>query len=481
MLKNSSLYAIAIYARSAASFLMLPIYTQFLTPKDYGLIEILSMIIDVVALIIGLRLAPSIIRLFQEKHDRSAIVTTAYLMGIISSAIGMGILYFSATSLSIKLLGTADYTLMLQIFVLSLFSMILSEVFFAILRASEKAKNYLIFSMIKLTLQISLNIYFIAILKLGVIGFIYSSVLTGLTLILLQAFYIIKNYQFKPNLNIAKFIVSFSLPIALGAGIEFIIAYSDRFFIHHYLDLSAVGVYALAYKFGFLVLLVSWSPLSMAWEPLAYRAVKEQRSNSFFNDHFYLIFACVCTVMLGIGLFSPMVISIMAHESFHIASMFIPLITLAYLIQAYGDFFKLGYMYANKTKYQLYATIIGAIGALLSYYFLIPSLGIWGAALGTLIALSIKSIAQTFFAKQFFPLIIKTLPMQMVITITFLVSQTYSYYLFELSLINTIIAIASFIVVSLFIWLIVISNLSEEGKQKLQLFKSQIKARIGVT
>jgi Kef-type K+ transport system membrane component KefB len=71
--------------------------------------------------------------------------------------------------------------------------------------------------------------------------------------------------------------------------------------------------------------------------------------------------------------------------------------------------------------------------------------------------------------------------MQMVITITFLVSQTYSYYLFELSLINTIIAIASFIVVSLFIWLIVISNLSEEGKQKLQLFKSQIKARIGVT
>ena len=237
----------------------------------------------------------------------------------------------------------------------------------------------------------------------------------------------------------------------------------------------------MAYKFGFLVLLVSWSPLSMAWEPLAYRAVKEQRSNSFFNDHFYLIFACVCTVMLGIGLFSPMVISIMAHESFHIASMFIPLITLAYLIQAYGDFFKLGYMYANKTKYQLYATIIGAIGALLSYYFLIPSLGIWGAALGTLIALSIKSIAQTFFAKQFFPLIIKTLPMQMVITITFLVSQTYSYYLFELSLINTIIAIASFIVVSLFIWLIVISNLSEEGKQKLQLFKSQIKARIGVT
>ena len=480
MLKNSSLYAVAIYARSAASFVMLPIYTQFLTPKDYGLIEILSMIIDVVALIIGLRLAPSIIRLFQEQHDRSSIVSTAYVMGIISSIIGMSILYFSATSLSIKLLGTADHSLMLQIFVLSLISMILSEVFFAILRASEKAKHYLIFSMIKLSLQIILNVYFIAILNLGVIGFIYSSVITGLALLFLEAIYIIKTYQFKPSLTIAKFIVSFSLPIALGAGIEFVIAYSDRFFIQHYLNLSSVGVYALAYKFGFLVLLVSWSPLSMAWEPIAYRAVKEHKENTFFNDYFYMIFACVCMIMLGIGLFSPMVISIMAHESFHIASLFIPLITLAYLIQAYGDFFKLGYMYANQTKYQLYATIIGAIGALISYYFLIPLLGIWGAALGTLIALSIKSAAQIFYAKRFFSLPIKTLPMKIVIAISFLICQVYSYYFYELSILNTIIALISFTFVTSVIWLIVIKNLSNEGKQKLELFKNQIKARIGI-
>ncbi len=479
MLKNSSLYAIAIYTRSAASFLMLPIYTQFLSPKDYGLIEILSMIIDVVALIIGLRLAPSIIRLFQEQYDRSAIVSTAYLMGISSSLVGMALLYFSASALSLKLLGTEDHTFMLQIFVFSLFSMILSEVFFAILRASEKAKNYLIFSLLKLGLQLSLNIYFIAILQLGVIGFIYSSIITGLILVLLQAYYVFKNYQFKPNARIAKFIVSFSLPIAVGAGIEFIIAYSDRFFIQHFWDLSAVGVYALAYKFGFLVLLVSWSPLSMAWEPLGYRAVKEGKSADFFNDYFYMIFACVVTVMLGIGLFSPLVISIMAHQDFHVASMYIPLITLAYLIQAYGDFFKLGFMYANKTKFQLYATVIGAIAAVLCYYFLIPIFKIWGAAIGTLIALSIKSFAQIIFARRFFVLQVSTLPMMCLIIIAFAVSQLYGYYMYTLTWTNLSVAVLSFLTLTALIWFVAIKNLSEKGLQKLSTYTNQVTTRVG--
>jgi len=70
IISHGKIYLLGNILQRCVSFIMLPIYTRFLTPADYGTIELLSMILDFVGIILGLRIGQSIFRYYADYEKK---------------------------------------------------------------------------------------------------------------------------------------------------------------------------------------------------------------------------------------------------------------------------------------------------------------------------------------------------------------------------------------------------------------------------
>ena len=83
MISHGGIYLLGNILSKAVSFIMLPIYTRCLTPADYGILELLSLVIDFVAVILGMRISQAIFRFYSEYDDqeqKNSVVATAIMM-----------------------------------------------------------------------------------------------------------------------------------------------------------------------------------------------------------------------------------------------------------------------------------------------------------------------------------------------------------------------------------------------------------------
>src|SRR5690606_5448109 len=108
--KHTLIYAAGTAIGRLASFLMLPIYTRFLTPADYGVLELLAMTIDLIGMLTGMTIAASVFRFraaYDDPAEQDEVVSTAYF-GTTGLALIAGVLGVLASgALSVALLGEA--------------------------------------------------------------------------------------------------------------------------------------------------------------------------------------------------------------------------------------------------------------------------------------------------------------------------------------------------------------------------------------
>ena len=60
IVRGTSIYSIAILASRATAFVLLPVYTRYLTPEDYGVLELLELTSFVFSGVIGLKIGESL-------------------------------------------------------------------------------------------------------------------------------------------------------------------------------------------------------------------------------------------------------------------------------------------------------------------------------------------------------------------------------------------------------------------------------------
>src|SRR5687768_10166517 len=82
ILKHGSIYGISRILSRAVGFLMIPVYTRFLDPEGYGILELLDLTLSVMGLVIANGINSSIFKFYYKHEDdrsRRAVVSTAIL------------------------------------------------------------------------------------------------------------------------------------------------------------------------------------------------------------------------------------------------------------------------------------------------------------------------------------------------------------------------------------------------------------------
>lgn len=393
IMTHGSIYLLGNIIMRCVSFVMLPIYTRFLTPADYGTVELLSMVLDFVGILLGLRIGQAIFRYYSQyetNNDKFEVITTSlYLVGTLN-IIGFLLIFIFVEPLSFAVFGNYSTANYLLLFSLTLIIQGLVEVPMTFIRAQQRPWLFVMFSTIKLILQLSLNIYLVVIKELHVAGVIFSAVISTGIMATILSIYTFSITGFKGTLEKAKQLVSFSLPMMLTSLVAFYITFGDRYFLRIISGLGDVGIYSLGYKFGFLLYFVITGPFFNIWDSEKYKIQHKKNAKEFYQQTFLVLSTIVLLFATGVSLFARNLLQVMSDASFWPAYKIVPIIMAAYVTNAWTEYVCFGLLLKQKTIELTYGAIIAAGVVTLLYVTLIPRYGTYGAAWASFVAFSVR-------------------------------------------------------------------------------------------
>lgn len=389
LLQDSSLYLLGNVAGRVVGFLAIPFYSRFLSAAEYGLLELIELSTQTVAIAFGLQaIGAALSRLF---HDQSspegerAVVSTSLIATAVLSAVVSAAAAAAAGPLSVALFHTPEWTGLLQAAFVAMFFGNMVEVVMVYERIRNNARFFLGYSLVTLVATLGLNIVFIGFMGFGVWGFVSSKLIVTVLAcgVLFQRMRRDVGWQWRGAL--VPGLARFGAPLIVSSLSYFAIHFSDRFFLKDAVSLADLGRYALAYRFAFLVSALVGDSFAKSWGVTLYRYTGEPgwkerfaRVAAFFT---YVLFL----TGLAIALFSPELLRIMVPPDFFPPPLLLPVLIASYLVREIGDFFR-SLMLINKRAMLVGNVALG--GAVLNLAVnaaLIPAYGIMGAAWATLL------------------------------------------------------------------------------------------------
>lgn len=390
LLQDSTLYLIGNLAGRALGFIAIPFYSRFLTPTQYGIIELVELSTTTVAIAFGLQsVGSALARLYHDQNaspdDEKAVVSTGLIgTGALSAAV-TALFLLLAAPIGRAVLHSGEWTTLLQAAFVGMFLANLVEVELVYERIRERARFFLIYSLVTLALNLLLNVYFIGVLQLGVWGFVASKlcITSASSLYLLSRAAREVGWRWRGRL-VPEF-VRFGAPLIVSSLAFFAIHFSDRFFLTSVVSLADLGRYALAYRFAMLVSVLVGDSFSKSWGVTLYRYAGEAGwREQFARVAAFLTFVTVL-VALAIAVAAPEVLHVMVPASYDPPSLVLPILVLGYVFREMGDFFN-SLLLINKRTVRVGQVAAGCatLNVVLNFA-LIPAYGIYGAAVATLL------------------------------------------------------------------------------------------------
>lgn len=386
---HAATYAVANVARRVVGFAMLPIYTRFLTPADYGVVGLLTFALALFEPIFGARLGWAIPKFYFDAEDaryRRTVIWGALIFTGAASVVSVVALVLFRNIGSRLIFGDPKFSFVLGLFSITLLSQPIEQAGMTYIRLRERSRLFLGFSMVKLILQVSLNLLLVVYWRQGVLGVVLSTVISSVLLGVILSTYVATQEAPAFDWQVTRRMVQFCWPLWLSGLAGLYVGSSGAVYLRAFDSLSDVGRLELGLRFATVVGMLIWAPFFQHWEPMSFQYYKEKGGEYKFQIAFIVMAAAMFSVGLGISIFSGPVIRLMATKSFYPAAAVVPILTLSVILGRLRSFFNFSFMVTNHTKIQSLSRYIQAFIITGAYFLLVPTFGLLGAAIAQCIA-----------------------------------------------------------------------------------------------
>lgn len=405
--KHSIIYGLGNFVSKAIAFLLVPVYTRVLIPSEYGILSILNVAISIISLVLSMGMQTTIFRFYiydySDKKSRKKLVSTILIFINITSIFFIVLLIIFANKVSLLLFNNIEYSFYLKIVFLITFFEVNNQISLTLLRSQEKSKIFSIFTVIRLIIQISLILYFVVVLREGVLGALKGILISQIAFYLINLPILIRSADFSFSFKIMKKALRFGLPL-ISVGISsWIMTMIDRLFLDRYAGTSVVGIYTIAYNFGMILNLLFVSPVQLAWGQIKWKIIKKEKDAKKIFSYImtYYIFIGVF-LLIGIILLSKDVIKVFTTPAFYSSIDIVPYIAIGYLFLGYRFMVNIGINLKGRTEINAIILILSAAINILFNFILIPKYSMIGAAISTTISYIFLAILSYFINRKFY-------------------------------------------------------------------------------
>lgn len=380
---NIGLFTLNSIATKLMAFILMPLYTLYLSTSEYGIMDMSIIVINMLFPLLSICIGDGVLRFMVEDPGNNKFYVTEGTIVILGGTV---LVALCLPILDLRFFGgLGNYKIL---FLLSYIFGSFPAYQGSVARGLNQIKLMPIVSICSSMTMAVLAFLFIAIMKWNINGYFYSYIIGNAVAIILYLF-VGKHYkcfsfsEWKKKKKLRCALWKYSFPLAPNslcntAGTTF-----SRFIITNMLGISASGMYAAASKIPNLLNVVQ-QIVSQAWQISIFQEYKKTNIKHFYETVWKLYNAAMligCSLL--IVLISPLS-SILLQREFYAAWKLIPILIFAFYLGAVNTFLGTIYEVYMKTKPLLIAAFIGAVLCVGLTAIGIPYVKIVGAALAVL-------------------------------------------------------------------------------------------------
>jgi O-antigen/teichoic acid export membrane protein len=379
--KNSFLFALGSVGSKGISFLMLPLYTRFLTTGEYGEIDVFLTTILLLTPLITVQASEAVFR-FSMDENKSHSATLVNALFLCFS--GFLVLLLLAPLLT----RMAFFSEHAFVFYLVLLSAIVDNVLKQFTRGIGRIKHFISSDILYAIVFATSNVVLICILNWKINGYLYSLLCAHFFSIVFLVFFCGAGQYFSFrsfDFSLLKLMVKYSIPLIPTAIMWWVMNVSNRYFISYFLGFEATGIYAVACKIP-VILTTANIIFFQAWQISAIEGYgTPDFKNIFYNVFRMLSLSMIIFTSLILLMLKPL-FAVMVTADFFVAWKYVPILLLGVIFSTLSSFWGVIYVASKKTTGALITSGAGALMNICLNILLIPIIGIHGALISTVIA-----------------------------------------------------------------------------------------------
>ncbi|MBI9073602.1 MAG: oligosaccharide flippase family protein [Melioribacteraceae bacterium] len=403
-LKHTAIYSLGNLSAKIVGFLLLPLYLEYLTTEEYGILAILEVTTQILFGIFSMSISTAMLRWCSDdkdvlNHKRivfSSLITTLGLIAVLNICF----LPFS-NFLSSALFSSEKFSLYIILMVVSASFNVLNTIPLSLIRLLEKPAFFTVITSLRFTLVLLLNVFFIVELNYGVEGILISQIIGNIVLFAVCLPLLFRNMIPKTEMTVIKEMLKYGGPLVVSTISGTLLSFGDRYILNAFLSLSSVGIYSLGYKIASVIKIFLLQSFQLGFLPIAFKNLNTKGSDRFFSKvHTYFVFIMLI-LSLVLSLYAQEVILMMSDKTEYFeAYKIVPIISLAFVFTGMRYVYALGFHFTKKTKYNAYIVGVGAALNIGLNIIFIPIFGYIGSAISMVIAVGLMTLLSFIYSQK---------------------------------------------------------------------------------
>jgi O-antigen/teichoic acid export membrane protein len=405
LLKQLSIYNVATFVPLVVQTALLPIFTNYLTPTDYGVraIVLLSILTFQVFSDLGTNwVIRSKYYLLKTNYEISVLVSTTLFLSLIIRLIFVILIFQTKDIVFSKVFNSwsFQYSFLLNLQSITFIFGFIRNTVLPILILQEKVKRYTLLLLSTFFVNIVVSLLLLIKYDLGITSLFYGE-LFGMVTFAIISFRYLKGY-IKPivNIEIVRYIIRVGLPALPKNLFNQIQMNINRYFIQLYMGVGDLGLFQKSefLNKGFLGLLKSYgnviSPKNI--KKLS-KGIVDKKTGAL--SLLFIYFLSITVISLSFYLEDIFRI-VGVNKLFWISAKYAPLYACNVMVTTFSIMFINNIVVSQKTKYIAYRSIIAGIINVVANILLIPQYGIVGAMVSVLISTFLGVLLDIYISEK---------------------------------------------------------------------------------
>ena len=232
VLKHTVIYGIGKTSEQFAKFLLLPLYTRFLTPSDYGILALVSFFTGFAGIIFSLGTSSSVFRFYRttdDENQRQEAFYSSLILVLVWSSIVMLAIYPFNKAISQFLFDSDAYGRYIMIGLGTIALMTIYSIPMFILRAEDRSVLFVSNNIFKLLLSVGLGVIFVVVLKRTALGALEAGLFTALIFAVYTIIYQVRRSRFGFNQDLLLKLLKYGSPLIISGFGMVILNSSDKY------------------------------------------------------------------------------------------------------------------------------------------------------------------------------------------------------------------------------------------------------------
>ena len=399
--RNTAIYGTGQVLLRMVSLLLLPLYTSYLTPTDYGISSILGVMIYFLAPIfqLGISSAMGIVYFAREERtERAATIWTAFATLAASAALLAVAGWALSDRLAVTLFSASqseyDLSYLVTLTLVTAAMSIATHPLLARLQFEERAKTFVAITLGSSALSIALSVVFIVGLRRGVAGFIEAAAIAQTVTLVVAMVVSLRGLPFKVRRTIARELLVLGMPLIPGILAVYVMLQGNKVLLQVGAGLGELGIYTLGFNIGLLMTLLV-SGFTNAWFPFFSSFMQEQdQARPLFARvlTYYVLGAGTVSLLFFIG--AQPVIRLATQPAFWGAYVSVGPSAAAQFLIGVHSILLAGMYFAKEVRFMVVIQGAAAAVSVVLNLLLIPPWGVAGAAVALVLGFGVMIVLQ---------------------------------------------------------------------------------------